>query len=81
MLFLAGRMAPLELMPSWVHTLAYWSPFPWMVAFPVDLLLGKLTWEETIEGLVAQAVWSLLALGLLSFVWKRGVKAYAAVGS
>lgn len=81
MLFLAGRMAPLSLMPDWVQTIAYWSPFPWMVAFPVDLLLGKLTWEETVEGLVAQAVWSLLALALLSVVWKRGVKAYSAVGS
>ncbi|MGY8824577.1 MAG: ABC transporter permease [Candidatus Latescibacterota bacterium] len=81
MLFLAGRMAPLALMPDWVQTIAYWSPFPWMVAFPVDLLLGKLTWEETIEGLVAQAVWSLLALALLNVVWKRGVKAYSAVGS
>jgi ABC-2 type transport system permease protein len=81
MLFLAGRMAPLELMPAWVQTLAYWSPFPWMVAFPVDLLLGKLTREQTIEGLIAQAIWSLLALALLSVVWKRGVRAYSAVGS
>ncbi len=81
MFFLAGRMAPLELMPNWVQTLAYWSPFPWMVAFPVDLVLGKLTQAEAVEGLVIQAAWSLLALGLLSTVWKRGVKAYSAVGS
>ena len=81
MLFLGGRMAPLELLPDWVQTVAYWSPFPWMVAFPVDLVLGKLTQAEMIEGLIAQAAWSLLALALVSIVWKRGVKAYSAVGS
>jgi ABC-2 type transport system permease protein len=79
--FLAGGMAPLELMPDWVQTLAYWSPFPWMVVFPVDLVLGKLTQAEAVEGLLIQTAWSLLALGLLSRVWKRGVKAYSAVGS
>ena len=52
-----------------------------MVAFPVDLILGKLTQAEMIEGLIAQAVWSLLALALVSVVWKRGVEAYSAVGS
>jgi len=41
--FFSGRMAPLELFPNFVQIIAYGLPFRWMLAFPVDLLLGKLT--------------------------------------
>ena len=52
-----------------------------MLAFPVELVLGKLSVAEIQRGLVAQAVWILLGFGLLSLVWGRGAKRYAAVGS
>ena len=81
MLFLAGRMAPLELMPAWVQQMAWLSPFRWMLAFPVELVLGHLSVVEIQPGLVAQAVWILLGFGLLSLVWGRGAKRYSAVGS
>jgi ABC-2 type transport system permease protein len=81
LLFLTGRMAPLELMPGWVQTMAAISPFRWMVAFPVELFLGRLTQEEAAQGLLAQAAWFLLSLGLVSLVWRQGAKQYSAVGS
>lgn len=81
LLFLAGRMAPLELMPEWVQTLASVLPFRWMVAFPVELFLGRLTPDEALHGLAMQVAGLLLALGLIALVWGRGVKKYSAVGS
>lgn len=81
MLFLAGRIAPLELMPGWVQTLANVLPFRWMLAFPVELFLGRLTVEEAVHGLCMQAVGLTLALILISLVWGRGAKRYSAVGS
>ena len=80
-LFLTGQLAPLELLPPWLQTAATLSPFRWMVAFPVELFLGRLTPEQTLNGLAAQAVWLLLGWGLVALVWSRGAKRYSAVGA
>ncbi|NKB66731.1 MAG: ABC transporter permease [Candidatus Latescibacteria bacterium] len=79
--FLSGYMAPLELMPDWVQTVAAVFPFRWMVVFPVELLLGRLTPDQALYGFAAQIVWLGLAFALISLVWSRGAKRYAAVGS
>ena len=81
LLFLSGQMAPLALMPGWVQTLASLSPFRWMISFPVELILGRLTLQETLTGMAAQAAWLVLGWGILGLTWSRGMKRYAAVGS
>jgi ABC-2 type transport system permease protein len=79
--FMAGRMAPLDMMPSWLRMLAEWSPFPWMVAFPVELLIGRLDRDQALEGLMMQTLWLAASFGLLHLVWRRGAKRYSAVGA
>jgi ABC-type uncharacterized transport system permease subunit len=37
--------------------------------------------RETLLGFVAQAVWLLLSLGLMTAVWRAGVRRYSAVGA
>jgi ABC-2 type transport system permease protein len=80
-LFLAGQAAPLALFPEPVQTVAAILPFRWMLAFPVELLLGRLSGAETALGLLAQVVWIGLALLLLQAGWARGVRRYSAVGA
>ena len=80
-IFLTGKVAPLTLMPEWVQVAATISPFRWMVAFPVELLLGRVSQTEAMMGLAAQAIWLALALGILSVYWKRAVRIYSAVGA
>ena len=80
-IFLTGKGAPLTLMPEWVQVAATISPFRWMVAFPVELLLGRVSQTEAMMGLAAQGLWLALALGILSVYWKRAVRIYSAVGA
>ncbi len=80
-MFLAGRMAPLELMPGWVQDLAAALPFRWMVAFPVELALGRLSRAEAVDGLLVQGLWIVLGAGALSLTWGRAVRRYSAVGN
>ena len=80
-MFLTGKVAPLSLMPEWVQVTASVLPFRWMVAFPVELLLGRLSPSEASTGLAAQAVWLVLALGILQLGWQRASRRYAAVGA
>jgi len=80
MLFLAGQIAPLSLFPVWIQTIANILPFRWMLGFPVELLLGKLTSIQALEGLTAQIAWMIVSLVLVRVVWRAGVKVYSAVG-
>lgn len=80
MLFLSGQVAPLSLFPSWIQTTASLLPFQWMISFPVELLLGRLTPAQAAQGLTAQLVWLGLSLLLVRVVWRAGVRVYSAVG-
>ena len=63
------------------QAMAEWSPFPWMVAFPVELVIGKLDKQQTIEGLGMQALWLAISFVVLHLVWRLGAKRYSAVGA
>ncbi len=80
-LFLSGQAAPLALFPYPVQVVASVLPFRWMVQFPVELALGRLGPRDAMIGLGVQAMWALVSLALLKFVWRIGVKQYSAVGS
>jgi ABC-2 type transport system permease protein len=81
MLFLAGQIAPLSLFPNWLQTIANILPFRWMLGFPVELLLGRLTPIQALEGIGAQLAWLFLSLVLVRIVWRAGLRVYSAVGA
>ncbi len=80
-LFLAGRIAPLALLPPAVAGVAGVLWFRSMLAFPVDLLTGAVYGTDAIvRGLVGQVLW--LAVWILAYriAWSRGIRKYGAVG-
>jgi ABC-2 type transport system permease protein len=79
-MFLCGQIAPLSLLPSPVRVAAAILPFRWIVSFPVELLLGRLSVAQALTGFAAQGAWLVAALALLSVAWRGSVKRYAAVG-
>ncbi len=80
-LFLAGRVAPLALLPPAVAGAAAFLWFPYMLAFPVDLLTGAADTPGALaRGFTGQVVW-LVVWGLACRVaWQRGIARYGAVG-
>jgi ABC-2 type transport system permease protein len=81
LLFLAGQIAPLTLFPPWIQIVADILPFRWMLGFPVELFLGRLTPLQALEGLGAQLAWVMISLVLVRLVWRAGVRVYSAVGA
>ncbi len=79
--FLGGRVAPLALLPGWLGTLAYFSPFRSMGSFPVELALGRVPPDQVLPGFLLQLAW--LAGGILVFrvIWAAGIRQYSAVGA
>jgi ABC-2 type transport system permease protein len=81
MLFLSGQIAPLALLPRPIQLMSMFLPFRWLINFPVELLLGRLTLAESLIGLGAQAAWLVASFVLLRIIWRAGVRAYTAVGA
>jgi ABC-2 type transport system permease protein len=79
--FLAGRIAPLALMPGWLGAAAYYSPFRGMGAFPVELALGRVPMAQILPGFALQIVWLAAGIVVFRLLWAAGVRQYSAVGA
>ena len=80
-LFLSGQVAPLSLFPRPVQVAADILPFRWLLGFPVELLLGRVTPIQALQGLAAQVIWLAISLALVRLIWRAGVRVYSAVGA
>lgn len=79
--FLAGRLAPLSLLPGTLGTVAYLSPFRGMGAFPVELALGRVPAGEILPGFLLQLFWLGGSVLLFRVLWAAGIRQYSAVGA
>ena len=79
--FFGGMFAPLAVLPGWMQTVAAWTPFPWSLAFPVEVFLGRRTGSDIWLGYAAQLGWIALALAGLALLWRRATRRYSAVGA
>lgn len=80
-LFLSGQIAPLTLFPFSLRVVAAILPFKWVIGFPIELLLGRITPVEALVGLGVQVAWLVASFVLLRIVWRAGVRIYSAVGA
>lgn len=80
-LFLAGRIAPLSLLPPAIAAAAGVLWFPYMIAFPVEVLTGEIGGEAALlRGFGWQCFWLAVWAGAYAVVWTRGLVRYGAVG-
>src|SRR5256886_4458545 len=79
-LFLSGRLAPLALLPPAVARVALFSWFPYMLAFPVDLLTGAVHGAAVARGFVGQIVWLAVWIAAYRLARALGLKEYGVVG-
>jgi ABC-2 type transport system permease protein len=80
LLFFSGRVAPVDVLPAWLEQAARLLPFYGMIAFPVELALGRLSPAQALHGFTVQIVWLSGSLVLLAVVWRSAVRRYGAVG-
>ena len=76
----SGYLVPLELFPAWLAAAARFLPFRYMLAFPVEMIVGMTPRAEALAELGIQ--WCFVAL--LAFVarvaWRVGLRRFAAYG-
>jgi ABC-2 type transport system permease protein len=80
-LLFSGQFVPLPLMPKVIQDVAEYLPFQLMLYYPIQVILGKLSSEQIIQGYVMTGVWLAISILLFNWVWREGVKRYSAVGA
>ncbi len=57
----SGLYVPVHLFPDWLRTIAYATPFPSLLQFPIDVLSGRVLGLDALLVVAMQAGW-LVAL-------------------
>ena len=78
-LFLSGIIAPLEVFPPLVRAIALWTPFPYLIHFPVAILSGLSV--DIRRSIFVMLGWSGLFFFLNSWLWRKGLKQYSGMGA
>jgi ABC-2 type transport system permease protein len=78
-LFLSGLIAPLELFPEVVREVAMLTPFPYVVYFPVTVLLGGDV--DVARGLVVMSAWTAVFFLVQRVLWRAGLRRYSSMGA
>ena len=77
----AGQIAPIALMPGWLQAISYGLPFWYMQGAPTEILRGGVSPERVLLILAGQVVWLGVCFAAFQVIWRRGVRAYSAVGA
>jgi ABC-2 type transport system permease protein len=80
-LLFSGHFVPLTLMPDLIQRIAQYLPFQLFIYYPIQLMLGKLTTGQIIQGYVMGGIWLVFAITVFNLVWRNGVRRYSAVGA
>ena len=80
-LLFSGQFVPLTLMPRLIQDIAQFLPFQLLIYFPIQLILGKLSTAQILQGYVMGGIWLAIAITFFNLVWRNGVKRFSAVGA
>lgn len=78
---LAGAVAPLETMPTWIRMVAEALPFKATYGTPVEMLAGQTTVAAGLQALAFGLAWTVVAYVVYRLLWARGLRRYSSVGA
>jgi ABC-2 type transport system permease protein len=76
----SGYLIPLDIFPDRVKVVAKWLPFRYQIGLPVEIMTGALAPAAAMTLLARQWAWVLVALGATAWMWRHGLKRFAAYG-
>jgi ABC-2 type transport system permease protein len=79
-LFLSGFIAPLDVFPEGVREFAMWTPFPYLIYLPAQVMTGA-DLGQVPRGLAVMLAWGLVFVGLQQLLWRMGLRRYSAMGA
>lgn len=80
-LVLSGIIAPIAMFPPAAQSILQWLPFPYMLNFSVDILMGRVQGEQMLLGFAIQSAWAIVFSAAVWLVWRIAIRSYSAVGA
>jgi len=77
---LMGALIPLALLPEFIYHLVRFLPFKYLLYFPINIFLERVTLSEIGYGILMQILWIGAIYLLVAWVWRRGCRRYTARG-
>lgn len=78
--FTAGKMFPLDILPQTIQKIIYFTPFPYLSYFQIQLFLQRLSPDQISQFFAGAIFWLIFLSILVNKVWQKGIKEYTATG-
>lgn len=78
--FFSGKIIPIAFLPLLVFGAAQLLPFRYILSFPVEVLLNKVTGIDLFFGFVMQILWFLFVVLTYRILYAKGIKIYQGYG-
>ncbi len=72
--FMSGQLIPLNILPAYLHSVLFFSPFGYEGYWPCVILMGKVPENQLLQVLLVGFVWVGIFYGLSRLMWKLGLK-------
>lgn len=77
---LSGSLFPIDILPGAIQKILNLTPFPYLLFFPIQVYLGKISGGAVWQGIAIAGVWSIILWLVMTTVWKKGLKVYQSYG-
>lgn len=78
--FFSGAVFPLDILPETLYRILTYTPFPYLIYFPIQIYLGQLAYPIMLKGIVVMAVWIGILLLSMNSLWNKGLKVFQVHG-
>jgi ABC-2 type transport system permease protein len=80
-IMLGGVVIPVELFPKTIQQVLAWTPFPYVLDFPVRVMIGRISGVAMLEKFGIQLFWIVVLGSLFLWGWRQALKRYSAAGA
>ncbi len=80
-MFLGGALIPLSEFPPEMREVVMLTPFPYMIGFPCQVVLGGVSDAEVVRALLIMSGWFAAAVIVNRVLWRAGLRRFSAMGA
>lgn len=78
--FFGGAYIPLSFFPLLLQNIIKFTPFPYLVSLPINVMMDKLSIEDMLFGVLILGIWSIVFNLGARALWAKGQYTYSGVG-
>ena len=68
-----GLVVPVELYPEFIKKISFFTPYPWILSAPVEIINGNISFNEALFNL---ATWFIIFISLIYLLSRKNIECY-----